>query len=197
MSDLFDFGDGGPKRSTRSERLFYGLLPDDETAIRLDQFAHGFLGLNRLEGTPLRTERLHVSLHHIGDYKRLQSKVVYAAKQVGKAVSMRPFEVTFRSIKTFGGASQAAGHSPRRPLVLLGESEGLFELYRVVGDAMEKNGLRATEYFTPHITLSYGPEVIPLQEIEPIRFIVTEFVLIHSLRGLTRYEMIERWPLYH
>jgi RNA 2',3'-cyclic 3'-phosphodiesterase len=197
MPDLFDFDDGGPTRPKLPERLFYGLFPDDETAIRVDQWTQAFFSAHRLRGPQLKAERLHVSLHHIGDYKRLPSKIVYAAKQVGKRVSVRPFEVTFRSIKTFEGAPSAGGRSRQRPLVLLGESEGLFELYRVIGDAMEKNGLRATEYFTPHMVLSYGAAAVPLQEIDPIRFIVDEFVLIHSMRGLTQYEMIGRWPLYH
>jgi 2'-5' RNA ligase len=60
---------------------------------------------------------------------------------------------------------------------------------------MKKNGLRAAEDFTPHMTLSYGPRAIPMQAIEPIRFAVNEVVLIHSELWLTRYNIIDRWAL--
>jgi 2'-5' RNA ligase len=65
----------------------------------------------------------------------------------------------------------------------------------VLGTAMENNGLRAARDFTPHMTLFYGPTPIPLLDIEPIRFAVREVVLIHSERGLSRYNVIDRWPL--
>jgi 2'-5' RNA ligase len=45
------------------------------------------------------------------------------------------------------------------------------------------------------MTLYYGPQPVPLQAIEPIRFVVREFVLIHSERGLTRYNLLDGWSL--
>lgn len=69
------------------------------------------------------------------------------------------------------------------------------ELHRILGAAMNKNGLRAAEEFTPHMTLSYGPTLIPTQAIEPISFVAREFALIHSKLGLAQYEVIDRWAL--
>jgi 2'-5' RNA ligase len=143
----------------------------------------------------LKTERLHVSLHHVGDYKRLRTKFIYAARLAGNAVSMHPFEMTFRFVKSFEDAPWIKGRSRRRPLVLLGEGVALLELRKSLGSAMEENGLRAAEYFTPHMTLLYGSKRMPMQAIEPIRFVVNEFALIHSELWLTQYNVIDRWSL--
>jgi 2'-5' RNA ligase len=45
------------------------------------------------------------------------------------------------------------------------------------------------------MTLLYGPTPIPAQPIEPLRFVVAGFSLIHSELGLTRYNVIDRWSL--
>jgi 2'-5' RNA ligase len=82
-------------------------------------------------------------------------------------------------------------------LVLLGDGDGLSALHRALGTAMQTNGLKAGTYFVPHVTLSYGPWAIPLEKVGPIRFVADHFSLVHSLRGLTRYEVLGRWLLRH
>lgn len=86
---------------------------------------------------------------------------------------------------------------PRRPLVLLGEGDPLWDLHRILGAAMIRNGLRAAKNFKPHVTLLYGPDLVPTQPIEPIRFSVNKLVLIHSKRGLSRYHVLDRCSLGH
>ena len=75
MQGEFEFYKDLPNRPTRPERLFFGLFPDTATSIRVGQFAERFICANRLKGSQLKTERLHVSLHHIGDYRRLPATV--------------------------------------------------------------------------------------------------------------------------
>lgn len=195
MPPEFDFMKDFPRRPKRPERLFFSLFPEAETSNAVVRLRQRFLSEHHIEARDLEAERLHVSLHHIGDYKSLRTKFVYAARQAGKAVSMPPFVATFRYIKSFEGAPQRGGKPPKRPLVLLGEGAPLFELHRSLGAAMRANGFRAGEHFTPHMTLSYGPQWIPLQEIEPIRFVVNKIVLIHSRLWLTQYEVLGSWSL--
>ena len=192
MQGTFDFIKAEPWRPRRPERLFFGLLPHPETAENVSRFGGRFFRENNLLGKPLKTERLHVSLQHIGDYKRLPSRIVYAALLVGRAVSMRAFEATFGLITTF----EPSPSKKERPLVLLGESDAFFELHGLLGTAMRRTGLRAADHFKPHMTLLYGPGKIPLRAIEPLRIMFDELFLIHSERGLTRYNMLGRWPLY-
>jgi 2'-5' RNA ligase len=197
LQSEFDFGQTGPikTRPRKPDRLFYALFPDPETSLSIDRFRNQFIYENHLTGALIKTERLHVSLHHVGDYKRLRTKFTYAAELAGKTVSMRPFEINFRFIKTLQSAPSFNGRPARRPLVLLGEGDKpLFELHSMLGAAMAKNGLRAAEYFLPHMTLLYGSTAVPVQLIEPIRFTAREFKLIHSELGLTQYHEKGSWP---
>jgi RNA 2',3'-cyclic 3'-phosphodiesterase len=192
MQYAFDFDDGSNGRPKYSDRLFFCLMPDRETGKRMARFGDWFHSENHIRANRLQMERLHVSLHHVGDYKRVRSKFIYAAQQAAKAVLMRPFEVEFRSVLSFPGAPQKKD----RPLVLLGEEGGaLRELFHALGCAMTMNGLKAAPDFIPHMTLSYGPQLVPLQAIEPLRFVARDFALIHSFLGLTRYKVIDSWSL--
>lgn len=185
-----------PYRPERPERLFFAFFPDAGTAIDVGRFAQEFVFAEDLDGSLLKPERLHVSVQHVGDYKRLRSRYVYAASMAGKAVSMHPFEMAFRFITSFEGAASANGGRRRRPLVLLGEGEAILKFHRILGAAMEEWGLKPVRHMTPHMTLFYGPKAVPMQTVAPIRFWVNEFVLVHSKKGLTQYEMIERWRLH-
>jgi RNA 2',3'-cyclic 3'-phosphodiesterase len=195
MQGVFDFYRDFPRRPARPERLFYALFLDAETSVRVTRFRQRFLYENDLKGSPLKTARLHVSLHHIGDYKRLRTKFVYAAVLTATTVAMPPFEVTFRAIKSFEEGPPIYSRQRGRPLVLLGEGDALFKLHSALGGVMEKNGLRTEASFTPHMTLSYEPKVIAEQAIAPIRMTVNEFVLVHSELWLTKYNVLDRWPL--
>lgn len=194
MQGTFDFLQDLSARPVKPERLFFGLFPDAATSRRVSGFGERFADAHRLSGTPLKSERLHVSLHHLGDFSRLKSRVVYAAQQAGNVISHRPFEVAFRFIESFPPPS-IASPAGRCPLVLRGEGRALFGLHAMLGAAMRRCGFRAAERFLPHMTLLYGPKAVPSQPIEPIRFVAREFVLIHSALGLTRHTVIDRWPL--
>jgi 2'-5' RNA ligase len=195
MQGVFDFYQSFPRRPVRPERLFYGLFLDAGTSARVCRFRRQFLDEDHLKARPLKTARLHLSLHHIGDYKCLRTKIIYAATLTAKTVAMPPFEVTFRAIKSFEEGPPIDGRRRGRPLVLLGEGDALFTLHSALGGAMAKNGLRSEARFTPHMTLSYDLKAIAEQAIEPIRMMVTEFVLVHSELWLTKYNVLDRWPL--
>jgi RNA 2',3'-cyclic 3'-phosphodiesterase len=191
MQGAFDFIKDEPRRPKRPERIFFGLLPHPETAESVSRFRTRFFLENEVQGKPLKVGRLHVSLHHVGDFRRLPGSIVYAAQLAGRAVSMRPVEARFGWITSF----DAPPSRKDRPLVLLAEGEAFFALHGALGVGMRRIGLRAAADFTPHMTLLYGPRKIPRQPIEPIRAVFDEFVLIHSERGLTRYNILGRWPL--
>lgn len=195
MQGVFEFCSDLPVRPKRADRLFFGLFPDASSALHVRRFAEQFVRENHLKGTLLRAERLHISLQHVGDYQRLRTRFIYAAREAGKAVLMQPFDVTLHSIKSFEG-TPFTDRGPRRwPLVLFAKGDGLFELHKALGRAMGRSGLKAAEGFVPHMTLLYGEKPMPLQRIEPIRFVSREFSLVHSELRLTRYNLIHRWPL--
>jgi RNA 2',3'-cyclic 3'-phosphodiesterase len=186
----FGMDSPGPWRPQRPERLFFGILLDSDTGFRVDRLRRHFCAENHIAGTLRGRKRLHISLHHVGDYTHLPTRIIFAAKRAGCAVSMSPFDVVLHSIGSFRKMNSA-----RHPLVLHAEGTALVQLHRVLGASMHQIGLRPREHFSPHVTVLYGPDVIPKRAIEPIRFTVREFVLIHSERGLSKYNVIDRWPL--
>ncbi len=191
----FGFYGSLPHRPERPERLFFAILPEARIASRVGAFAEGFLRENQIQAAPLRTERLHVTLHHVRDYKRLATPTIYASWQVGSAVSMPPFEVAFRSVKSFEAVLPRPGRQPRWPLVLLGEGRGLLYLNETLRAAMRTNRLHPAEQFVPHMTLCYAEKPVRHQEFEPIHLLVRDFFLIHSRLGLTQYIMLGQWEL--
>ncbi|HEY0114307.1 MAG TPA: 2'-5' RNA ligase family protein [Allosphingosinicella sp.] len=57
-------------------------------------------------------------------------------------------------------------------------------------------GIRRTGWrFNPHVTLLYRNGAPFSQEIAPISWWVDELVLVHSQVGLTRHDILGRWPL--
>jgi 2'-5' RNA ligase len=195
MQGAFAFHHDLRWRPKRPERLFFALRLDSEISAYVGGLRQRFFREYCLTGTPIELEHLHVSLHPLGDYASLPSNIIYGAQLAANSVLMPPFEATFRSVKSFERLQSFEGRPGRWPLVLLGEGDGLGALHRKLGAAMAKNGLRPGIAFTPHMTLLYGDKPIAKQEIEPIRLLVNDFVLIHSERGLTRHNVIDRWPL--
>ncbi len=69
-------------------------------------------------------------------------------------------------------------------------------LQRALLADMKRAGIRPTEKSDkPHVTLLYDSRLVPEQPVEPVRWTVTEFVLVHSHQGLGRHEELGRWAL--
>lgn len=49
--------------------------------------------------------------------------------------------------------------------------------------------------FYPHITVDYQHEPIGIRRIEPLVWDVTEVLLVDSLYGQGRHDLLARWPL--
>lgn len=56
----------GEEKTT--ERLFFAVMADAITATHAAQIGSALLQAGLVEGKPLAPERLHVTLHHLGDY---------------------------------------------------------------------------------------------------------------------------------
>ena len=55
-------------RPPATDRLFFAVLPDAETAVRIAENAARWRADHGLKGKPLKAEHLHVTLCHVGDY---------------------------------------------------------------------------------------------------------------------------------
>jgi 2'-5' RNA ligase len=174
----------------RTDGLFFALLPDIAATAQLERAAQQLGIRHRLNGSPLASERFHVSLLGFGMYAGLAPELVAAASKIAAEIAGRPFDVTFDRAMSFLGRP--------RPLVLCG-GDGVTDLIafqRGLGGAIQKGGLgRVKPQFMPHITLLYDERGIEEHAIEPVSWTVREFVLVHSLRGQSKYIQLGRWPL--
>lgn len=176
--------------SPRTDGLFFALLPHIAAAAQLGRTAQQLSIRHRLTGTPLATERFHISLLGFGAYAGLPRELVDGASEIAAEISARPFDVTFDRAMSFLGRP--------RPLVLCGGNgvADLIAFQRTLGDAIQTRGLgRMKPQFMPHITLLYDKHGIEEHAIEPVGWTVREFVLVHSLLGKSRYIPVGRWPL--
>ncbi|WP_249470498.1 RNA 2',3'-cyclic phosphodiesterase [Luteimonas galliterrae] len=178
-----------------TDRLFFAVFPDAEAAKRIAGIAQDLRSRLDLRGKPLRTDRFHVTLHHLGDHIGVPEHVVAKAGEAAARVRMAAFEVAFDSASSFS-------RQPRnRPFVLRG-NEGvvsLCDLQGTLGTAMAAVGLNrhVERTFTPHITLLYDDSAVAPQPIDRFAWTVREFMLVHSLLGRTEHRILARWPLDH
>lgn len=176
-----------------TDRLFLAVYPDAAAAARIAALAVTLRERHSLQGRPLADERLHVTLHHLGDYAGVPQDVVRMAAEAAGRVACASFEVGFDRAASF------AARRSRRPFVLLGgeATAALVALQRALGEALGACGLArwVAPQFTPHVTLLYDEAMVAEQAVEPIRWRVDEFVLVHSLLGRSRHVPLARWPL--
>ena len=175
-----------------TDRLFFALFPDAATAERMAGRALALRAEHGLRGQPLHTERLHVTLHHLGDYAGLPRGVTGMAREAAAMVKAEPFELRFDRVLSFKRASKL-------PFVLRGD-EGLAavtQFQQQLGAAMKRVGLGkwVQAAYTPHVTLLYDDHAVAGQATDPIAWTAQEFVLVHSLIGKTVHLPLARWPL--
>lgn len=180
-----------PARPT--DRLFFALYPDAATARQIVEMAGTLrerLGLGARLQEP---ERLHITLHHLGDHAGMPAPIVAAGRRAAMSLAAAPFDVRFDWAESF------AGRVRNRPFVLRGEAglDAVAAFQRKLGLAMAKAGLArwVEPRFTPHVTLLYDHQVLPAQEIAPVQWRVQSFVLVRSLLGQHRHEVLGRWTL--
>jgi len=170
-------GDGG--------RLFFAVVPDFGSAAKIHRLAGILKRAHRFSGELIVPERLHVSLLFLG---RWSEQMARSACEAVAGIKMTPFEVSFDRTASF------RGRPGNRPLVLLGDDtlDRLKSLGQMLGAAIAEKGIgcRAVRDFAPHITLLYGERAVDEYPVEPIRWTVKEFVLIHSLQG---HAHLARW----
>lgn len=178
--------------------LFFCLRPDAATAQRLsevsDQIALNF----GLRVRPPRTERLHVTLHHLGWYDDAvaeqagaMAEVRTLAESAAKALRHEPTRVDFDELLSFR-------RKPRNlPLVLSGGAclDAVRAMRAALGQRLHAAGLRIDPHFTPHLTLFYDNTPIEPQPFFVPGWDASDFHLIDSLQGRSTHVALGRWPL--
>jgi RNA 2',3'-cyclic 3'-phosphodiesterase len=176
------------RSATGSGRLFLAVLPDSDASARIHRLARVLKRAHRFSGRLIHPTHLHVSLFFLGAPSEYVAEVV---SEAAAEVRTQPFEIWFDRSASF------QGRSGNWPFVLVGDDgvRGLLTLRRALGAALASRGMKqlAKREFTPHVTILYAERQVEEYPIEPIRWVVSEFVLIHSKNG---HRHLARWPLY-
>src|SRR5882672_1289490 len=97
-------GSGREERPQRqrqlTDRLLFMVNPDAGSASSATQRRQELRAKHRSRGKAMATERLHVTLHHVGDFAGLPAGIVAKTCAVASAVPMWPFTVEFNGALT-------------------------------------------------------------------------------------------------
>jgi RNA 2',3'-cyclic 3'-phosphodiesterase len=173
-------------------KLYFALQPPPEVAEQALRLLQTLRPAERFTAKAMPPARLHVSLNWVGGFGRPPTGIVDKAREVGAAVKLRPFDVSFNRIGTW-----RSGDPP--PLVLWGDEGviGVETLYKTLHRAMVGPGMapRREPPLEPHLTLMRDQAVMPEAFIDPIRWTAREFVLLQSVYGEGRLDVLARFPL--
>ena len=177
--------------------LFFCLRPDPATAQRLSEVSDQIALRFGLRVRPPRTERLHVTLHHLGwyddatDQADTMADVRRRAEAAADGLRQAPPRVDFDELLSFR-------RKPRNlPLVLAGGAclDQVRALRAALGERLRAQGLAVEPHFTPHLTLFYDNTPIEPQPCAVPGWDAADFHLLASLQGQSRHVDLGRWAL--
>ncbi|TPI21989.1 2'-5' RNA ligase family protein [Mesorhizobium sp. B4-1-1] len=187
---FFSFGDSIPEqRWANGPHLFYGALvekPTNDLLARKGEIYCREYRLLRAWLTP--AEQMHITFIGLGDGK--SEDAVDTACRIGGLMQAKPFDVCFDRLSAFGGGAlvlRSSDHSP-----------ALQHFWRKLSAIVHDSPLQdfVTNRLEPHVTLLRDRGRVPgIQErlVEPVRWTVRSFALIHSHGG--KYEFPGIWQL--
>lgn len=165
-------------------RLFFAVFPPPVTARQIAQSGAWFGS----EGRAIQWDRLHVTIDILDDHEHFPARDAAAMIAAGGRVSAPPFTL---ALDQLAESNRSVALRPRL------RSFAAERLHAATGAALAEAGLsrRAGYRMSPHMTLFYRNGRPSVRAIAPVSWRVEELVLVHSLLGRTRYEILGRWPL--
>lgn len=128
-------------------------------------------------------ERFHITLLPIGDARHLSPAQLSLLCRALADFDAEPFDITFERLRGNALVDTRAMRAARR-----------FQ-ERLVKHLIAR-GVRVFDYaFHPHLSLTYGAWQERNVAIPPIGWRVEELLLIKSIQGEGRHELLDSWPL--
>ena len=161
-------------------RVFIALWPDDTVRRQLAAWRDGWRWPR--SATPVRSERLHMTLHFIGELAAERIDETAAAL----AAPCAPFELTFgRNLLWPHGIAVLEPDSTPAPLI---------DLQTTLADALRALSLPIDQRaFKPHVTLARRADgALPARDAPPIRWAVDRYALMRSHPD--HYEVVREYP---
>ncbi|KRE86861.1 2'-5' RNA ligase [Rhodanobacter sp. Soil772] len=184
-----------PSELAAGINYFFALLPDDPARAAIAGVGERFRKSHRVGGSPVGVDSLHLTLCPMGRPERLRQPLESALLAAAGEVRAQGFMATLDSAMRF------SARDGQFPFVLCADgatTEAALNLRKAIAAAQVRVGLQVSgvSSFLPHVTMLHGHAVDAIEEsIAAIHWRVSEFVLIRSFFGQSRYAVIGRWPL--
>jgi RNA 2',3'-cyclic 3'-phosphodiesterase len=164
-------------------RLFFAVLPAPQARAVI-----AWLRDQRREiASIVANDRLHATMGITPDFSTFPDALAARLLAIGDAVAAEPVDV--RLDRLSGSNGSLALRSARM-------LRGLGDLGRQLQLPMQRAGILRPEWsFNFHVTLGYREGRPFTENIDPIAWNCSEFVLIHSVVGRTQHKVLRRWPL--
>ncbi|MET0519942.1 MAG: 2'-5' RNA ligase family protein [Burkholderiaceae bacterium] len=178
--------------SALTDRLFFALRPAAATVAAVEALSAQLRAEQGLQGAPLPCAQLHITLHHLGDFSRFPQELAQRAMAAAATLHVAPFELVLDQAISF------SRRPPRKQPCVLLAGEPLAPLkafHAALVAALKAAELYRYASFRPHLTLLYDRRAIAPQPVAPLRWTATEFLLVDSLLGQGRHEVLAAWPL--
>jgi RNA 2',3'-cyclic 3'-phosphodiesterase len=174
--------------------IFFAVRPTPEVTTGALEITQLYRDTHFLTGPSRPSPVLHVTLNGIGSYRHLSDDIVFGAEQIATTIRADPFELVLDEVMSFRhpGQPQAFVVCSRQ------ENAALVDLTRQIQDGLFEAGLpyNIGGHLTPHMTLLYDRKtVLPEKLDRPLRWMIREFLLIHSIYGKSEHHVLGRWPL--
>ena len=175
--------------------LFLAIFPDASEVSRVAGHARALRERHGIAGAPLLPDRLHITLHALGQFGAAQPVplvVVDAARAAARGVASRPLPIAFDKVMSFE-RPQAM-----KPFVLLADERSaasICGLRRSLQVALRRVGLRPRASQIPHMTLAYDTCSVPQQAIDAVHWTARRYALILSHVGAGHHQWVDQWAL--
>ena len=139
-------------------------------------------------GKPVPDDRLHITIVAFHDYPDFPDEIVERARSIAAAARPVPFRVVFDRL--IAGAHSAL-LVPSEPVRGIEAFQQRLSVALIGGGLNVRSGWR----FHPHITLRHGAQPGLDRPIDPISWTVEDLVLVDSVVGTGRHDVLARWSL--
>ncbi|GGP23167.1 2'-5' RNA ligase family protein [Silvimonas iriomotensis] len=174
--------------------LFFAIFPSAAAIERIHELAVHECHVHALAGYFIGLERLHMSIAPLLTFPGEVAPRLYidAGIYLGNRIQMNPFMITLDHTANFQGRS---GRSPYVMTAGAGR-EGAIKLSTLLAMELRRVGVKfSASSVNPHVTMLYDRKRPPPCGVDPVSWLVTDFALVHSHVGESRYDILQRWTL--
>lgn len=172
------------------ERLYIAVVPEPETGERILELAEALRAEHGLQAVLTGEEVPLILVQSLGDFPGVTPRQLGRLRQAARKVQRPAFEVCFDTAGSLAGEG-------RHPYALHC-SQGadlLVELQEDILRALQPVLGRLRRGPVPCIPLFTDSRFVGEQPVQPLRWLVREFVLLREFLGQDRIELEGIWPL--